>query len=135
MIGARLYPQAANAALFGSVPTTSEDTRSMNDLAQISGRPVPLGPRPRLYYGRVMLDPTRVGHDAGLVSGELIYPLTQLVGSMVTVALDIAAEVPGGVPINVLLYPLEGDPYSAPAYWTLSLQTGGSLMAPSEDWP
>jgi hypothetical protein len=44
-------------------------------------------------------------------------------------------EVPGGVPINVLLYPLEGDPYSAPAYWTLSLQTGGSLMAPSEDWP
>ena len=44
-------------------------------------------------------------------------------------------EVPPGVPINVLLYPLEGDPYSSPAYWTLSLQTGGSMMAPSEDWP
>ena len=44
-------------------------------------------------------------------------------------------EVPGSVPINVLLYPLEGDPYSAPAYWTLALETGGSLMAPSEDWP
>jgi hypothetical protein len=39
------------------------------------------------------------------------------------------------VPINVLLYPLEGDPYSSPAYWTLALQTGGSMMAPSEDWP
>jgi hypothetical protein len=39
------------------------------------------------------------------------------------------------VPINILLYALEGDPLSAPAYWTISLMTGGSMMAPSEDWP
>jgi hypothetical protein len=38
-------------------------------------------------------------------------------------------------PINVLLYPFEGDPQAAPAYWSLALATGGSLMAPSEDWP
>jgi hypothetical protein len=44
-------------------------------------------------------------------------------------------EVPNGMPINVLLYPLEGDPYAAPAYWRLALRTGGSMMAPSEDWP
>jgi hypothetical protein len=44
-------------------------------------------------------------------------------------------NVPNGMPINVLLYPLEGDPYAAPAYWRLALATGGSLMAPSEDWP
>lgn len=44
-------------------------------------------------------------------------------------------EVPRGIPVNVLLYALEGDPYSGPAYWTLALQSGGSLMAPSEDWP
>ncbi|MDX1561448.1 MAG: VWA domain-containing protein [Gammaproteobacteria bacterium] len=43
--------------------------------------------------------------------------------------------LPRGVPINVLLYALEGDPLSAPAYWTLALETGGSMMAPSEDWP
>jgi hypothetical protein len=43
--------------------------------------------------------------------------------------------VPRGVPFNVLLYPLEGDPYSAPAYWKLALDTGGSMLAPSEDWP
>ena len=43
--------------------------------------------------------------------------------------------LPTSVPINVLLYALEGDPMSAAAYWALSLQTGGSLMAPSEDWP
>jgi hypothetical protein len=43
--------------------------------------------------------------------------------------------LPNNVPINVLLFALEGDPQSGPAYWALSLQTGGSLMAPSEDWP
>jgi hypothetical protein len=44
-------------------------------------------------------------------------------------------EVGRNTPINVLLYPLEGDPLSAEAYWSLALMTGGSLMAPSEDWP
>jgi len=44
-------------------------------------------------------------------------------------------ELPRGIPINVLLYPLEGDPYAAPSYWLLSLTSGGSMMAPSEDWP
>jgi hypothetical protein len=39
------------------------------------------------------------------------------------------------VPFNVLLYALEGDPQSAMAYWTLALRTGGSMMAPAEDWP
>ncbi len=49
---------------------------------------------------------------------------------------NLATRVaPRSVPINVLLYALEGDPYSAPAYWSLALQTGGSMMAPSEDWP
>ena len=33
------------------------------------------------------------------------------------------------------LYALEGDPMSAQAYWALALWTGGSMMAPSEDWP
>ena len=30
---------------------------------------------------------------------------------------------------------LEGDPQAAPAYWLLAIRTGGSMMAPSEDWP
>ena len=43
--------------------------------------------------------------------------------------------LPVNVPINVILFAMEGDPSSAPAYWTLALRTGGSLLAPSEDWP
>lgn len=44
-------------------------------------------------------------------------------------------DVPFNVPINVLLYPMEGDPAAAPAYWVLALKSGGSMMAPSSDWP
>jgi hypothetical protein len=30
---------------------------------------------------------------------------------------------------------MEGDPNAAPAYWLLALGTGGSLLAPADDWP
>jgi hypothetical protein len=46
-----------------------------------------------------------------------------------------ARELPFNVPVNVILYAMEGDPQAAPAYWWLALSTGGSMMAPSEDWP
>ena len=44
-------------------------------------------------------------------------------------------EVPNGVPINILLYPMDGDPYAAAYYWQLAMQTRGSFRSPSEDWP
>jgi len=44
-------------------------------------------------------------------------------------------QVPNSIPVNVLLYPMEGD-YNAPiAYWLLSYRTGGSFMSISKDWP
>lgn len=44
-------------------------------------------------------------------------------------------SLPFNVPVNIILYAMEGDPSAAPAYWLLALDTGGSMMAPSEDWP
>jgi len=44
-------------------------------------------------------------------------------------------QLPVGVPVNVILFAMEGDPQAAPAYWVLALRTGGSMLAPSEDWP
>ena len=38
-------------------------------------------------------------------------------------------------PINVILYPFEGDPYAAGSYWKLADQTKGSLFTPSPNWP
>ena len=47
-----------------------------------------------------------------------------------------AAEVLGtGTPINILLLPMEGDYYAASAFWSLAVQTNGSFLTPSGDWP
>lgn len=43
--------------------------------------------------------------------------------------------VPRGIPINIILSPMEGDPEAANAFWKLAQMTNGSLMSPSEDWP
>lgn len=43
--------------------------------------------------------------------------------------------LPSRIPINVILFPMEGDPMAASAYWKLALATRGSFMAPSKDWP
>jgi hypothetical protein len=44
-------------------------------------------------------------------------------------------ELPVDVPVNVILLAMEGDPQAAPAFWWLALKTGGSMLAPAEDWP
>jgi hypothetical protein len=47
-------------------------------------------------------------------------------------AIDV---IPSGVPINILLYPMEGDYQASIAYWLLAYGTGGSYMSISKDWP
>ncbi len=44
-------------------------------------------------------------------------------------------QLPVGVPVNVILFAMEGDPHAAWAYWELIINTGGSMLAPAEDWP
>ncbi len=58
--------------------------------------------RPKRYYGTVALDASRVGRDAGRIADEVIAHLTGLVGSEVTVTLEIEANIPSGVPDNVV---------------------------------
>jgi hypothetical protein len=43
--------------------------------------------------------------------------------------------LPRGVPVNILLYPMEGDPMAAPAFWKLAIASQGSFLTPSKDWP
>ncbi len=40
-----------------------------------------------------------------------------------------------GTPYNVILFPMEGDPEAASAYWKLAIATRGSFLTPSRDWP
>jgi hypothetical protein len=45
------------------------------------------------------------------------------------------AQLPQGIPVNTLLWPMEGDPIAASSFWKLAKLTAGSFMSPSKDWP
>jgi len=44
-------------------------------------------------------------------------------------------QLPGNVPVNVILAPMEGDPMAAAEFWQLAQVTQGSFLSPSKDWP
>jgi hypothetical protein len=44
----------------------------------------------------------RAGRDAGRIADEVVAHLSGLVGAKVTVTLEVEAEIPGGVPENVV---------------------------------
>jgi len=44
-------------------------------------------------------------------------------------------QLPFRVPVNIILYPMEGDPFAASAFWKLAKDTGGAFFSPSQDWP
>jgi hypothetical protein len=44
-------------------------------------------------------------------------------------------QLPSGIPVNVILYPMEGDPLAASVFWKLAMMTRGSFMSMAEDWP
>jgi predicted AAA+ superfamily ATPase len=68
--------------------------------------PEPVGPtqppKPKRFHGTVVLDPARVGRDASRIADEVVTHLVGLVGSNVKITLEIDAEVPAGVPDNVV---------------------------------
>jgi len=43
--------------------------------------------------------------------------------------------IPKNIPLNTILLPMEGDPMAAVLFWQLAINTQGSFMTPSRDWP
>ncbi len=43
--------------------------------------------------------------------------------------------LPRGIPVNTLLYQMEGEANAPIAYWMLAYRTSGSFMSVSRDWP
>lgn len=43
--------------------------------------------------------------------------------------------LPSGIPVNIILMPMDGDAEAAWEFWRLAVETRGSLLAPSSDWP
>ena len=48
---------------------------------------------------------------------------------------EAVGRLPARVPVNIILYPMEGDPMAADAFWRLAKETRGSFFCPSKDWP
>ena len=48
---------------------------------------------------------------------------------------EATKHFPPKVPINVIMFPLEGDPIASAAYWDLAQSTTGAYLVPSKDWP
>jgi hypothetical protein len=43
--------------------------------------------------------------------------------------------IPSGIPINIMLYPMEGDARASVSLWALALKSRGSFISVSHDWP
>lgn len=55
------------------------------------------------------VDPAQVGRDAGRIADEVIAHLVGLVGSEVTVTIEIEARIPSGAPDNVVRTVIENS--------------------------
>ena len=68
--------------------------------------PPPSEPKPeaklKRFHGTVKLDPTRAGRDASRIADEVIAHLVGQVGAVVSVTLEIEAELPSGATDQVV---------------------------------
>jgi hypothetical protein len=53
---------------------------------------------PKRFHGSIVLDPQRVGRDAGQIASEVIAHLSALPDAEVIVTLEIQAKIPKGAP-------------------------------------
>ncbi len=113
--GMLVKPEAASRQIAAEAAARSAASASVTEpshanggdgkaTAPVSTSGLPLAPtaQPKRFHGNVALEPTRVGRDAGRIADEVIAHLAGLVGSDVTVTLEISAVVQGGVPDKVV---------------------------------
>ena len=48
---------------------------------------------------------------------------------------EAVRTLPSRVPVNIVLFPMEGDPRAASLFWQLAVNTNGAFFCPSKDWP
>jgi len=94
--GLLVRPEVAlNGGGSGTTPTTET-----NEGGEAMAVTAPT--HPKRFHGSVELDSARVGRDAGRIAEEVLSHLSGLVGANVRVALEVEAEIPDGVPENVV---------------------------------
>ncbi|HEX3641869.1 MAG TPA: hypothetical protein VHV10_11310, partial [Ktedonobacteraceae bacterium] len=64
--------------------------------------PVPEEPQMHRFYGSASINEQRIGRDAAQIMDEVVKHLVSLNGAKVKVTLEIQAEVPNGVPTDIV---------------------------------
>jgi hypothetical protein len=104
-IGLLVRPEIAKQQLESETrPPIKDDEKIKPPDDDTKPPPPPPPPKqgPRHFHGSVTLDPTRVGRDAGRIADEIVSHLNGLVGSTVSVTLEIDADIPNGAPDKVV---------------------------------
>ena len=79
----------------GTLPPTAGGTTN----SEGAPNSIPTAPaRMRRYYATVALDPDRASRDMGKIAEEVLQHLTTLHGGTVTLTVEIAADIPDGIP-------------------------------------
>lgn len=108
-------------SLYQSVPQGGTNLyRALSVAAQMS-------PQPDMIYLLTDGLPTqgRSGAKRGKVSGAARLELFT----------EAVRALPASIPVNVILFFMEGDPMATSAYWKLAVATRGALVSPAQDWP
>jgi predicted AAA+ superfamily ATPase len=91
----------AKSQLAKDLPKTEDESKPEIEKPQVNGS-TSTKQQINRFYGTVNLDPARAGRDASRVADEVVSHLVALMGSEVTVTLEISASLPNGVPDNVV---------------------------------
>ena len=91
----------AKIQLAKDLPKFEDSSKPGNETQEVKN-PVATKQQINRFYGTVNLDPARTGRDASRVADEVVSHLVALMGSDVTVTLEISASLPNGVPDNVI---------------------------------
>lgn len=94
-LDAEIQPPAPGPASAGGA-TGGTGTATEGGVDSSGGTSGPAAPVLRRYYGKVHLEPTRVGRDASRIAEEVIAHLAGQTGAEVTVTLEIEAQLPNG---------------------------------------
>ena len=81
----------------------SDTTPRPTQVTPPTGDPEPkAAAKPTRFHGTAVLDATRVGRDAGRIAEEVIAHLAGLVGTTVTVTIEVEAAIPAGASDHVV---------------------------------
>ena len=100
--------QAAQRAVSEQPGTIQETTIAMTGTLYppaetvLSMPSVPVEPKLHRFYGSVKIHPLKMASDAGKMMEEVVQHLTALYGANVQVTLEIQANVPNGIPADVV---------------------------------